>query len=122
MCVQEFFRPEVLLNVFYIAFLNLVAYELQKLLLVTCTIKNLANLRNVFQPPSERDEHEQHRRRVEEGHWRGVLLHDHGGYDHAHGVSVRNRGGQHHENVHVGCPVSDGGKGSAVEVTTPDKL
>ncbi len=81
-----------------------------------------AHLCNVLQPPPERDEDEEHGRRVEEGDGRGVLRHDHGGDDHADGVGVGDGGGQDDQDVHVGGAVADGGQRSAVEVATANEL
>ncbi len=62
-------------------------------------------LGNVLEPAAQRYEEEEHGGRVEEGHGRGVLHHDHAGEDHAHAVHVGDGGGQHHQHVHVGGSV-----------------
>jgi hypothetical protein len=61
----------------------------------------------VLEPAAQRYEEEEHGGRVEEGHGRGVLHHDHASEDHAHAVHVGDGGGQHHQHVHVGCSVPE---------------
>jgi hypothetical protein len=60
----------------------------------------------VLEPAAQRNEEEEHGGRVEEGHGRGVLHHDHAGEDHAHAIHVGDGGGQHHQHVHVCCSMS----------------
>ena len=76
----------------------------------------------MLQPPPQRDEDEQHRRRVEERHRAGVLLHGHGRHHDAHGVQVGDGGGQDDEDVHVGAAVLDRLVRVGIEVAAADEL
>ena len=76
----------------------------------------------MLQPPAQRDEQEQHCRRVKERHRRRGLHHDHASQHHAHAVHVGDGGGQDHQHVHVRGPMPQGGTGLDVEVTAADEL
>ena len=82
----------------------------------------IPHLGDVLQPAPEGDEHEQHGRRVEEGHRTGALLEGHGGHHDGHRVQVGHRGGQHDEHVHRGRPVTKGLHSGHVKMTPTDKL
>ena len=76
----------------------------------------------MLQPPPQRDEDEQHGRRVEEGHGRGMLPQDHKGHHDGDGIGVGDGGGQHDEHVHVGGAVAEGLEPGGVEVAAADEL
>lgn len=90
--------------------------------LVTWQLYMTWHLSDVLQPASRGHKHEQHGRRVEEGHGAGGLLEHHSRYHHAQAVHVRHRRGQHDEHVHVGGAVAQGLDRLHVEVTATNEL
>lgn len=80
------------------------------------------NLGYLFQPASEGDEDEEHRRRVEEGDGVYFCLLRHGHYEDDERVGEGYGGGQNYQHVHVGGSVFDGFVGLNVKVASSDKL
>lgn len=80
------------------------------------------NLCNLFQPASQRDEDEEHGRRVEERDWVDFCFLHHGHDQDDQRVAEGYGGGQNDEHIHVGRLMLQCFVGLNVEVTTSNYL